>query len=226
MVTIREDPLINECYYHIYTRSIAKFIVFNNTPEYSRMFQLIDLSRFKDFNYRFSKFKDMELESQSAIIASIKTANNPVVKIIAYCIMPTHIHLILKQVETDGITQFVGRILNSYSKYFNTHHRRSGPLWNGRFKNVLVEKDNQLLHLTRYIHLNPTSAGLVKKPEDWEYSSYKEYLSNVADRANICEKDGFFDLDAVNYKKFVNDQKDYQRNLAIIKNTLIDNYTG
>ena len=68
------------------------------------------------------------------------------------------------------------RLLNSYTRYFNEKIKRKGPLWEGRFKKVLVNSDEQLLHLTRYVHLNPVSAGIVEKPEDWPCSSYREYI--------------------------------------------------
>jgi putative transposase len=110
---------------------------------------------------------------QLAIKDSLQSENEQLVEVVAYCIMQTHFHLILKQVTEDGIAKFMGRILNGYSRYFNSLHSRVGPLWTGRFKNVLIRNDEHLLHLTRYIHLNPVSAGLVTKPEDWDYSSYK-----------------------------------------------------
>jgi putative transposase len=79
--------------------------------------------------------------------------------------MPTHIHLVLRQLKDGGISKFMSNILNSYSRYFNIKHNRKGPLWEGRFRKVLVGSDEQLLHLTRYVHLNPVTACLVDKPK-------------------------------------------------------------
>ena len=62
------------------------------------------------------------------------------VEIIAYCIMPTHFHLVVKQLKEDGISFFIQQILNSYSRYFNIKTKRKGPLWEGRFQNVIIEK--------------------------------------------------------------------------------------
>ncbi len=227
MVTIRKDILTNDHYYHIYSRSIAKYTIFNNEHEYNRMLELIDLCRFKDFNYRFSKLKSLLPQNQAEIIDSIKSLSNATVGIIAFCIMPTHIHLILKQITENGITEFMRKVLDSYSKFFNTRHNRSGPLWVGHFKNVLISTNEQLLHATRYLHLNPTSAGLVEKPEDWKFSSYSEYIHPPIERIEtICTKSDLFDITPARYKKFVDDQQAYQRSLAIIKHLLIDNYTG
>ena len=80
----------------------------------------------------------------------------------------------------------MGDILNSYSRYFNTKQKRKGPLWEGRFENVLIKTDEQLLHLTRYIHLNPVTAYLVDQAKDWQASSYNEYLENSDFNECIC----------------------------------------
>ena len=142
------------------------------------------------------------------------------IEIIAYCIMPTHIHLILKQSKKYGISKFMNNILDSYTRYFNTKHKRKGPLWETRFKNILVETDEYLLHLTRYIHLNPVTANLVDKPEDWLVSSYNEYLLRVGNK--VCEYNDVLNINPVSYKKFVDDRISYQKELAKIKHLLFD----
>ena len=136
--------------------------------------------------------------------------------------MPTHFHLVLKQLQNNGISNYLRKILESYSTYFNTIHKRKGPLWEGKFKNVLIKTDEQLLHLTRYIHLNPTTAGIAKKPEKWKFSSYKEYLSKINNSSVICDYDGILEIKPKLYSKFVNDQILYQKELAKIKNLLFE----
>jgi len=135
--------------------------------------------------------------------------------------MPTHVHLILKQLTSDGISDFIGKVLNSYSKYFNTKHKRKGPLWEERFKNILVITDEQLLHLTRYLHLNPATALIVEKPEDWPYSSYCEYLG-IGQGIGLCKYQDILNINPKSYRKFVNDRISYQRELAKIKALITD----
>ena len=226
MTLARKDPLINERCYHIYSRSIAKYIVFNNSSDFDRMHKLISLYRFKDFCYKYSQFDDFLKLTQTTIINDYKKLNKYLVKIVAYCIMPTHIHFVLKQETDNGITKFVGKVFNGYSKYFNTRHSRIGPLWSSRFKNILIKNDEQMLHLTRYIHLNPSSADFVKNPEDWQYSSYNEYLKNVEPTESICDFKDILDINPSQYKKFVKDRKNYQREISQIKNLIFDNYSG
>ena len=80
----------------------------------------------------------------------------------------------------------------------------------------------QLDHLLRYLHLNPSTANLVEKPEDWPYSSYGEYLRKVDNKLAICQYEDIIDVIPSSYRKFVNDQISYQRELARIKNLIIE----
>jgi putative transposase len=153
---------------------------------------------------------------------SILQEKERLVQIIAYCIMPTHLHLILKQLKENGISTFIGNVLNSYSRYFNTKYRRKGPLWEGKFKNVLVKTDEQLLHLTRYIHLNPSTAFLVDRPEEWLASSYQEYLLKVNNIERICKFEDVLEIEPSSYRKFIEDRISYQRELAVIKEMLLE----
>lgn len=219
---IRKDPLVNDHYYHIFSRSIAKFVIFNDSGDYLRFIELITLYRYKDFNYRYSAFKEMTDENQQTVISSLGGEYH--VEIISFCLMPTHFHLLLKQNLDNGITNFMSRILNSYTRYFNAKHHRKGPLWEGHFKNVNVSTDEQMIHLTRYIHLNPHSAGIIDSPFDWPYSSLNEYIKDCSNR--ICEFSKIITLSKVAYKKFIFDHKDCQRKISIIKNIVLDNYSG
>jgi len=222
----RKDPLENNCYYHVFSRSIAKFVVFNNPAEFSRMMGLLNIYNFTEFTYKYSRFCEFDLEKRISIIKGLETSSPKYVEIIAYCLMPTHFHLILKQQQSNGISHFIAKILNSYSRFFNTTHRRTGPLWSGRFKSVLISNDEQLLHLTRYVHLNPTSANLIDDPEMWPYSSYMEYIDKDSTQNSLCSFEKVINTTPEIYKKFVLDQKDHQRQISLIKNLLIDDYTG
>lgn len=217
----RKEPLVTGEYYHIFTRSIAKYTIFNNGADFARMIELLNLFHFTNLDYTYPAFKKLIRKTQDEILADIQNKGCKSVEIIAYCPMPTHLHLILKQLEDNGISNFMSRVLNSYSRYFNIKHERTGPLFEGRFKSVCIKDDIQLLHTTRYLHLNATSAGLVDKPEDWQFSSYGEYIGTS--NRNICNLSVLPDFSPEKYKQFVNDQKSYQQSLQIIKNLMIDN---
>ncbi len=224
---IRKEMLVNGSYYHIFSRSISKFVIFNNNEnneEYLRILEILKFYRFSNFSHKYSRFIDLDLSYRQEIYEKLIEDNKVLVEIIAYCLMPTHFHLILKQLSNKGISKYLSRVLNSYARFFNTKHHRNGPLWSGRFKSVLVSNNDQLLHLTRYFHLNPTSAGLVKNPDEWPYSSYREYLGKEKD--GLCKFSDLFNLDSEQYQKFINERKNYQRELSRIKNLIIDGYTG
>ena len=216
---MRKDMLVIDEVYHVFNKSIAGFTIFNNACEYSRMLQVIQYYQRNKPSLRFSKFIQVPIVQASDINNHVK---EKLVEIIAYCLMPTHIHLILKQLKEKGISIFMSNILNSCTRYFNIRHKRKGPLWEGRFKNVLVDSDEQLLHLTRYIHLNTVTAYLVEKPEDWQESSYREYLLESDNNNRICKYNNILDITPNSYRRFVEDQISYQRELSKIKDLLID----
>lgn len=221
---IRKDTLVNDHYYHIFSRSIAKYNIFNDSDDFGRFLELINLYRYIEFKHKYSKFNILTDEQKLLIEIGLKRFSEVDVEIVAYCVMPSHFHLILKQVRNNGVSNFMSKILNSYSRYFNIKHHRSGPLWSGRFKNVLVESDEQMLHLTRYVHLNPSSAGLLDNPFNWPWSSLSEYMGKSD--GSICQFDTIIDMVPKDYKKFVLDHKGYQREISIIKSHLIDDYSG
>lgn len=97
------------------------------------------------------------------------------VEIIAYCLMPDHYHFLLSP-QTDTLSAILQPLLLAYTHAFNRRYRRIGALFQGRFKARHIAKNEYLLHLSRYIHLNPVQAGLCTRAEDWEFSSYRDYL--------------------------------------------------
>ena len=118
----------------------------------------------------FSRF--LESQAKNSPIATL--SNLPLVqkkmeiRVLAYCLMPTHFHIAVEAGTEKALSKFSNYVLSGYSHYFNFLHNRKGPLWQGRSKKILCESDEQLLHLTRYIHLNPVTAYLVNKPAEWK----------------------------------------------------------
>jgi REP element-mobilizing transposase RayT len=92
-----------------------------------------------------------------------------------YVLMNNHYHL-LCETPRANITRGIHYLNSSYTGYFNRKYKRAGHLFQGRYKGLLIEKDNYLLLLSRYIHLNPVRAGLAENPEDYKWSSYSEYI--------------------------------------------------
>jgi hypothetical protein len=91
--------------------------------------------------------------------------------------MPNHYHLLIKVTNGD-VSESMQAFTTSYVKAVNRDQDRVGPLFQSRFEAVHVDREDYLLHLSRYIHRNPVEAGLVETPEQWEFSSYREYVGN------------------------------------------------
>jgi putative transposase len=92
-----------------------------------------------------------------------------------YCLMDNHYHILLQTPE-GNLSQIMHHINGAYTNYFNTKRKRSGHLFQGRYKALLVAIDEYAQELSRYIHLNPVRAGMVGKPEEYNWSSYKDYI--------------------------------------------------
>ncbi len=203
--------------YHVFNKSIAGYEIFNTDPDYNRITAMLPYYKVKHRGVKFSSF----IKSENIADSAHTLRSERRVEIIAYCIMPTHLHLILTQLSDNGISSYMSDVLNSYTRYFNIKHNRKGPLWEGRFKNVLVQTDGHLQHLTRYIHLNPVTSYLVDSPEMWHASSYNEYLSENGIE-NICKYEDVLDITPDSYKEFVDDRVSYQRDLNNIQNLIIE----
>ena len=116
--------------------------------------------------------------------------------------MPNHYHFLIFLREAD-LSKAMQRFVLAYTNGMNRRYGRCGTLFQGRFQTKWVDRDEYLLHLTRYIHLNPVKAGLVKRPEDWAFSSYQDYLGlrrgTLPETATVLAQVG----DTAAYRQFV-----------------------
>jgi REP-associated tyrosine transposase len=142
------------------------------------------------------------------------------VDIVAYCLMPTHYHLLV-YLKTDDLSKQVMQPFGlSYTKAVNKQQGRVGPLFQGPFQAVRVDRDAYLLHLSRYIHMNPVAAGLVERPADWVFSSYRDYIDLRRGTLPVTHAilSQFSSPQA--YQEFVESYSD--QNAKIIKDVLFD----
>ncbi len=215
----RAVPLVNNQFYHVYNRGINKQQIFRGIKDYQRAIELINFYQYLNPPLRYSKYQLLSIDRKQEFW-KILTKKPKIVSINSYCLMPNHFHLLVKQKADGGISKYLSNLQNSYTKYFNTKHNRTGPLLQGQFKAVRIEDDNQLLHINRYIHLNPYSSFIVKNVDDiltYPWSSIQEYLKATINP--ICEKDIILSnfKNTNEYKSFILEQADYQRQLDIIK---------
>jgi len=149
----RKTQFANDQYYHIYNRGVDKRQIFLQDKYYHRFIH--DLYEFNDLNIVTNvnwRFNDIQHYGSPAPI--VKKERKRLVDIVCFCLMPNHFHLILKQLIDNGISKFMHKLGTGYVNYFNEVQDRTGVLFEGRFKSILIENDEYLMHLSRYIHLN------------------------------------------------------------------------
>ena len=214
-MSYRQAVFANGQFYHVFNRGVEKRMTFIDKRDYSRFIDSLNYYRPRDQHVRFSFRGRITILNQDIRLGPL------LAEVVSYCLMPNHFHLLLKQVVDNGITTFLSKLSNSYTKYFNTRHRRVGPLFQGSFKAVRIESDEQFVHVCRYIHLNPLIDYLTKDIRDYTYSSYLEYLGI---KEGFCHKnyvmDGFPSPEA--YEKFVLDQEDYGRSIKLLERAALE----
>lgn len=221
---IRYIPLVQGYHYHVFNRGVNKRPIFKSKYEYNRFLLLLRFYNSLEYPVKFSKFIKLSVDQRKEIwnrLGREKTHTD----ILTYCLMPNHFHLLLKQNSENGISKLLGNLQNSYARYFNIKNERIGHLFQGQFKAVKIDGEEQLLHVSRYIHLNPYSSAIVKKIEDlenYEWSSLREYINKIPFK--LCSKESIMTSfkNPENYKKFVFDNADYQKELENIKHLTFD----
>lgn len=207
-------PFVNGQYYHIYNRGLEKQLVFFGTRDYSRFLQTLFYYQIQNPKPRFSTYQVSKLFPVDP--------TKKIVAIISYCLMPNHFHLLVKQLQDGGISEFMRKSMHSFTKYRNVKYGRQGPVFQGVFKAVLVETEEQLIHLSRYIHLNPLVSLLTKYLKLYPWSSYGSFIGLNNDQSVAKEDILTFFKSPKDYEKFVLDQADYGRTLELLKHAAID----
>jgi len=177
MIQMSRGPRIdlpNTCY-HVISRSIKGLDLFVDS---------------KDYETFLSKLLTLKTEESF--------------KLHCYCLMSTHFHLCIETGKNQKLSKIMHRLNTHYTVYFNNQHQLGGPLFRNRYKSIIVDKDNYLLSLSRYIYLNPVKAGVVDLPENYLWSSFSKYLNfseseDLVDTADIL---AYYDS-REDYKKFV-----------------------
>ncbi len=202
-------------YFHVYNKSIEGFRIFQNTTNIHRFLDILVYYNSLDITISYAHYRRSKNHGPTCIPTPSVPSNNMGVRYIAYCIMPTHYHLLIQPLKDLFISKYINDIENSYTRFLNTKIDRKGPLWVSRFSCKRVNTQEQMLHISRYIHLNPVTDYIVDKPEDWEFSSYSAYINNPDILGKYVTELSI--KDPAEYKGFVLNRKDYQRRLGLIK---------
>lgn len=224
MAVSRKLLFANDEFYHVFNRGIDRRPTFTSKREYKHALETMKYYQYADLPLRLSKYSELPLEDKVQLLMLLQKKDSKYVDIIAYCLMPNHFHFLLQQKQPNGVSKFLANFTNSYTKYFNAKNRRNGPLFQGLFKAVHIETNEQLLHVSRYIHLNPLMSFLVngEELESYSYSSYQEYLEKLT--VPFCKSQIILDQFTQNstYKEFVMDQIAYAYELKKIQHLLLE----
>ncbi|OIN89428.1 hypothetical protein AUJ59_01585 [Candidatus Beckwithbacteria bacterium CG1_02_47_37] len=200
-----------ETYYHVYNRGVAKQNIFLDEQDYK-----VFLSYLKTY---------LSAPDKSEKSPPSKKLKNYFgrVKLLAYCLMPNHFHFFAWQKEIDALTGFMRAVMIKYSMFFNKKYRRVGPVFQGKFKAVMITNEPQFVFLSKYIHRNPISLAAGTEPAAYSYSSYRNYLGLInqawLDTSEILSYFSKTKL-ANSYQNFIEELDD--RDLPMIKEVMLD----
>ena len=203
----RKFPIVTGEIYHVFNRGINRVPTFIKKREYDRAIDSLQFYRFVKPPVKLSVFLRYEEKKKHDVLKLLN--DRPIqVDILSYCLMPNHFHLLLKQKVDNGISKFLSNFQNSYTRYFNTKNERDGSLFLNQFKAVRIETQEQLIHVSRYIHLNPYTGYVVKNFQEllaypWSsLSSYVEKSNDFVDKNSIMQNFN----NSSKYQEFVFDQ--------------------
>jgi len=168
-------------YYHVYNRGVDKRRIFNGLRDYQRlllsMFLFCSEASFPNLARFHSFVQHSMLRSAVKEIEQITQHEPKLTTIVCFCFMPNHFHFLLKEEVAGGISKYMQRLGNSYTKYFNTKVERRGHLFGSSFHSIHVDRNEYLLYLSRYIHRNPEGLSLKTRALiDYQWSSYQDFV--------------------------------------------------
>jgi REP element-mobilizing transposase RayT len=186
--TFRNDYA--EAYYHVYNRGIDKMLVFRDEDDYGYFENL--LARHLSKKPTRDKFGREHKNYHGRV------------QIHSLCLMPNHYHFLFWQKDAGDIAQFISSLIIAYGMYFNKKYKRRGPLFESEYKAVNITEDPQLMHVSRYIHLNPLGYRI------WDHSSYSDFAFEPRDFITTDLILGMFPSKQ-KYLDFVDDYEDVKR---------------
>ena len=200
----RHIPLYTDEIYHLYNRGVDRRNIFLDDKDYERFQLLLYLAN-----------GERPINCQALLSygrrSLIKLYNidrgKPLVAISSYVLMPNHFHVLVYQLVDNGISQYMKKLLTAYAKYFNTKHKRTGVLFQSRFRSVHVNTDTHLRYLYSYIHLNPVkliqsdwqiqgirdTVMVLRFLKKYQYSSYLDHINPTRPTSAILNTSCFPD---------------------------------
>lgn len=205
-------------YYHLYSRGTEKRVIFTNSSDYERFIALLYIC-----NSAGMAVCIRDHLRQGRGLAEIFNVDRgeSLVEIVAYCLMPNHFHLLVREKTENGVQKFMMKLLTAYSMYFNKKYKRTGALFESRFKAKHADSDEYLKYLFAYIHLNPVKLIDPKWKEfgiqnriaaqaylgEYKYSSHLDWQGEIRDESKILNREAApeYFTTAEDFNDFVNE---------------------
>ena len=191
-----------ESYYHVYARGHSKHRIFLDESDYLYFLGLLE------------RYLSSEEVKNGAGISYPNFYNK--VDLAAFCLMPNHFHLLIYQHHQGALADFMRSLMTSYSRYFNARYKRSGALFESRYRASFISDDSYLEHITRYIHLNP------RQWRGYEYSSLPYYLQQIEVSWLRPERIQKIFESPTEYLQFMEDYEENKKMLDILKHEMAD----
>lgn len=197
-------------YYHIYARGINKQEIYTTPSDYTYFLYLFKKYLTKDF-------KETKMNAYGEEIEIPVDSMFGLVELRAFSLLPNHFHLLLFNIDRDGVTGLMRRVLTSYVRRYNSKYKRQGPLIQGTYRSVPVNGDLQLTTVGAYIHTNSVKHGQCKKAIDYDYSSYKYYLNKKSLDWFVLDNHLLESLDFKNLESYLSNdiQREYAQEIGV-----------
>ena len=203
-------------FYHLYNRGVEKRTIFSDNNDRERFLKLLFIANSTEpFVFRDVDNKKLSEIDREELLTAIG----------AYCLMPNHFHILVKEVKKGGVSAFMEKLTTGYSMYFNKRNDRVGPLFQGTFKAQHIVRDEHLKYLYAYIHLNPVKlidsrwkeSGIRDRThakhylQEYRYSSYLDYCGAKREEELILAPDEFprYFSKSYSFNNLINDWLSY-----------------
>lgn len=221
---LRRTPFAIDEWYHCYNRGIDKRTIFEADADAERFLQLLYLCNSVEKVHR----SNLAVKTTKEVMALSR--KNPIVSIGAYCLMPNHYHLVIKEITEGGITQFMQKLGTAYTMYFNKKYERTGNLLTKPFRSRHIGEDRYFQRVVDYVHCNPAERiesgwkkgtvqdmdRLERKLLNYRYSSFADFTADAKrDIANIISSDTFNVYRSVSPKRMLADARAYYADIAL-----------
>lgn len=219
--------------YHVLNRGVDKRQIFMDKQDYLRFIHdLYEFNNQERLESTYYKFRNYGVNGKTA--KNDKKPRKPLVDILAFCLMPNHYHMLLSPKVEHGIPKFMQKVNMGYAKYFNQKYKRTGVLFQGPYKNILITSEVHFLHLPFYIHFNPLDLSYPEWRENkisnpnkaleflksYRWNSHLDYL-DIKNFPSVLNMKILMEIfgSSNDYKKLV---KNYLKDVQIDKETILE----